>query len=120
MRKRKKKVPEECTGCQSFDSYCEYYYMGSKNKHRFFKQFRRNFCPCSKCLVKTMCNDPKVTIFFNPANKSPDKCKILRKAMYDFAHHVKQANATTTSIRRRNRKLKLKKKKEGNEYAQPM
>jgi hypothetical protein len=60
-------IAKECEGCQSNKIYrgIKYYQckvnLGSTQKlHRIF---REQYCPCTTCLVKSICTEPKLNIF---------------------------------------------------------
>ena len=105
MRKNKK-----CFGCNSISNIndsevnrCELYFK--LETRSFLYIFSKRFCPCTSCLVKVSCRDPKAHLnSFRYIKESKKDCKLFYKAVKDFEEYVVTKNLRITRIKTKRKK----------------
>ena len=96
--------PKLCQGCQTHMERC-YSYIGHKNKP-FHRLFRDRFCPCTTCIVKATCQDPKYSQLSYAGTRSKHKCKDMYEGVKSYWEYVSENNIRQTTIKRKKKKRK--------------
>lgn len=99
-------TPNKCIGCQSFKYYCKHSYLISSDVFTY-KIFRDRFCPCTTCIVKVTCDDPKV-MMSKMGNQTPKiyrkKCRIFADKINEYNMYLKDNNIRTIKIKRKRKR----------------
>jgi hypothetical protein len=91
-------IAKECIGCHSnTKQYGITYnickgYIGT-SVHKLYVIFRDKYCPCTNCLVKVICSDPKLIMvgYMITHNFNEHKCHIYRDKVLEFkANNIKR------------------------------
>lgn len=92
-------IAKICIGCQSNKSSGDISYSDCKRHIRIYRNyklhriFREQYCPCTTCLVKATCSEPKLSVFryaFPEDEYRSDKCKLLADQVSLFMKEVTQ------------------------------
>jgi len=82
-------VTKKCTGCQLLYETTSYHrchisigIYSAKSKK--WINFRDNYCPCTNCLVKAICKEPKVIVKIGSAHP----CTLFREQIIKFRNEV--------------------------------
>jgi hypothetical protein len=98
-----RQTPKLCLGCNSYTRYCNVFYLGNKYRpHR--RIFRERFCPCTTCIVKPTCQDPKVIYLSLFGRRPKHKCKKMWDALSEFKEYIKVKGLRETRMKRKRRK----------------
>jgi len=87
-------IAEKCIGCHTNNRQFGVLYSKCKRnigttRHELYTIFRNKYCPCTNCLVKATCTDPKVSmigyaIITTTQNFNDHKCGIYRDKVLQF------------------------------------
>lgn len=89
-----------CQGCQTSLERCRSY-IGHQHK-AFHQIFRERFCPCTKCIVKATCTDPKYSMMtYAGVRTSPHKCKPFFDAIREYQKYMADNNIRETRLKRK-------------------